>query len=170
MVMIIRESFVDISTLALSHQCLLTSVELELCFILNATGKKGKDDFKKMIGCIKYMIKRIGVKSVNYCLISFKKGKAFQHVSFDANSFFKDDEDLLFRRLDALNPPVNCCPALHDDFDQAAEAFKTKAIRIASKKVKFRDVYSPSVKQSTLRSRNKKPLSWNVKPSWVTRN
>lgn len=142
MVMIIHEKFVDISTLALSHQCLLTSVELELCFILNATGKKGKDDFKKMIGCIKYMIKRVGVKSVNYCLISFKKGKAFQHVRFDDNSIFKDDEDL-FRRLNALNPPVNCCPALHDDFDQAAEAFKTKAIRIASRKVKFRDVYSP---------------------------
>lgn len=142
MVMIIHEKFVDISTLALSHQCLLTSVELELCFILNATGKKGKDDFKKMIGCIKYMIKRVGVKTVNYCLISFKKGKAFQHVRFDDNSIFKDDEDL-FRRLNALNPPVNCCPALHDDFDQAAEAFKTKAIRIASRKVKFRDVYSP---------------------------
>lgn len=142
MVMIIHEKFVDISTLALSHQCLLTSVELELCFILNATGKKGKDDFKKMIGCIKYMIRRVGVKSVNYCLISFKKGKAFQHVRFDDNSIFKDDEDL-FRRLNALNPPVNCCPALHDDFDQAAEAFKTKAIRIASRKVKFRDVYSP---------------------------
>lgn len=140
--MIIHEKFVDISTLALSHQCLLTSVELELCFILNATGKKGKDDFKKMIGCIKYMIKRVGVKTVNYCLISFKKGKAFQHVRFDDNSIFKDDEDL-FRRLNALNPPVNCCPALHDDFDQAAEAFKTKAIRIASRKVKFRDVYSP---------------------------
>ena len=81
------------------------------------------------------MIQRIGVQSANYCLISFKKGKAFEHVKFDANSLFKDDKDLLFKKLDALNPPVNCCPALHDDFDQAAEAFKTEAIRITSKKV-----------------------------------
>lgn len=90
------------------------------------------------------MIQRIGVKSVNYCLISFKKGKAFQHVRFDANSLFKDDKDLLIKKLDALNPPVNCCPALHDDFDQAAKAFKTQAIRITSKKVNVRDVDSHS--------------------------
>lgn len=132
-----KKKRVDISTSTLRHQILLTSVDLELCFILNATGKKGKEDFKKMIGCIKYMIERIGVKSANYCLISFKKGKAFQHVRFDVNSFFKDDKDLLFKRLDALNPPVNCCPALHDDFNQAVEAFKTQAIRITSKKVNF---------------------------------
>jgi len=97
-----------------------------------------------MIGCIKYMIQRIGVKSANYCLISFRKGKAFQHVRFDFNSFFKDDKDLLFKRLDALNPPVNCCPALHDDFEQAVEAFKSQAIRISSKKVNVGYVYCPS--------------------------
>lgn len=88
-----------------------------------------------MIGCIKYLIQRIGVKSANYCLISFRKGKAFQHVRFEFNSFFKDDKDLLFKRLDALNPPVNCSPALHDDFSQAVEAFKTQAIRETSKKI-----------------------------------
>ena len=135
---------VHTSTSTQRHQIILTSAELEVCFILNATGKKGKDDFKKMIGCIKYMIQRIGVKSANYCLISFKKGKAFQHIRFDVNSFFKDDKDVLFKRLDALNPPVNCCPALHDDFDQALEAFKTRAIRITSKKVNVGHVYFPS--------------------------
>jgi len=97
-----------------------------------------------MIGCIKYMIRRIGVKSANYCLISFRKGKAFQHVRFDFNSFFKDDKDLLFKRLDALNPPVNCCTALHDDFEQAVEAFKSQAIRISSKKVNDELIYCPS--------------------------
>ena len=110
-------------------------VDLELCFILNATGKNGKDDFKKMIGCIKYMVQNIGVKSTNYCLISFKKGKAFQHIRFDDNSLFKNDKNRLINKLDALNPPVNCCPALHDDFAQASQAFRNQTIRITSKKV-----------------------------------
>lgn len=114
---------------------IIISADLELCFILNATGKKGKDDFKKMIGCIKYMIRKIGVKSVNYCLISFKKGKAFQYVRFDDNASFKTDKGRLVKKLDVLNPAVNCCPALHDDFQQASEAFKNHVIRITSKKV-----------------------------------
>ena len=103
-----------------------------------------------MIGCIKYLIQRIGVKSANYCLISFRKGKAFQHLRFEFNSFFKDDKDLLFKRLDALNPPVNCSPALHDDFSQAVEAFKTQAIRETSKKVNVGHVYSLSCKAMQL--------------------
>ncbi|KAL9984603.1 hypothetical protein ACROYT_G006916 [Oculina patagonica] len=111
------------------------SKDLELCFILNATGKNGKDNFKKMIGCIKYMIQKIGVKSTNYCLISFKKGKAFQHIRFDDNPLFKNNKDRLINKLDALNPPVNCSPALHDDFAEASQAFKNQAIRITSKKV-----------------------------------
>ena len=134
----------------LAHQILLTFADVELCFILNATGNKGKGDIKKMIGCIKYLIERIGVQSANYCLISFRKGKAFQHIRFEFNSFFKDDKDLLFKRLDALNPPVNCSPALHDDFAQAVEAFNTEAIRETSKKVNVGRVYSPSCKAMQL--------------------
>ena len=148
------EKFVDISTATLEHQILFTFADLELCFILNATGKKGKGDFKKMIGCIKYLIHRIGVKSANYCLISFRKGKTFQHVRFDFNSFFKEDKDLLFKRLDALNPPVNCSPALHDDFAQAVEAFKSHAIRETSKKVNVGHVILQAVKQCNLQSCN----------------
>lgn len=101
----------------------------------------------KMIACIKYIIGRIGVHSVNYCVISFKKGKAFQHVTFDNKvSFlknekgrivFKNDRGHLIRKLDRLNPPVNCCPALHDDFDQALSAFKSDAVRKSSKKVEW---------------------------------
>lgn len=145
---------VDISPATLEHQILFTFADLELCFILNATGKKGKGDFKKMIGCIKYLIHRIGVKSANYCLISFRKGKTFQHVRFDLNSFFKEDKDLLFKRLDALNPPVNCSPALHDDFAQAVEAFKSHAIRETSKKVNVGHVILQAVKQCNLQSCN----------------
>lgn len=118
---------------------ILVSTDVELCFILNATGKKGKDDFKKMIGCVKYMVREIGLRSVNYCLISFKKGKAFQHIRFDEKELYKNDEDRLIKKLNAmaLNPPVNSSPALHDDFDQASEAFKDQAIRIKSKKVQI---------------------------------
>lgn len=118
--------------------------ELGLCFILNATGSKGREDFRKMIDCIKYLIGRIGVVSANYCLISFKKGKAFQHISFNkkisyendkGHVVFPNDRGHLIRKLDSLNAPGNCSPALHDDFEQALNAFKSDAVRNASKKV-----------------------------------
>lgn len=104
---------------------IFVSAAIELCFILNAIGKRGKDDFKKMIDCIRYMVRKIGVRSANYCLITFKKGKAFQHIRFDENELLKSGGELLLKKLDILarNPSVNCSPALHDDFDQASEAF-----------------------------------------------
>lgn len=123
------------------------STDLDLCFILNATGKNGKEDFTKMISCIKYIIGRIGVSSVNYCVISFKKGKAFQHVTFDNKvSFgtergrvvFKNDRGHLIRKLESLNPPKNCSPALHDDLEQAYSAFNSDEVqRRNSKKVEM---------------------------------
>lgn len=124
---------------------------MELCFILNATGNKGKDDFIAMVDCIKYIIGRIGVSSVNYCLISFKKGKAFQHVTFDNKVSFKNnkgrivlqnDRGHLIGKLDSLrkNPPVNCAPALHVDFEQALDAFSGDAVRRGSKKVKQNEI------------------------------
>lgn len=114
------------------------SKAIELCFILNAIGKRGKDDFRKMIDCIRYMVRKIGVRSANYCLITFKKGKAFQHIRFDENELLKNGDELLLKKLDILarNPSVNCSPALHDDFDQASEAFKNQAaLGIKSEKV-----------------------------------
>ena len=99
-----------------------------------------------MIDCIKYLIGEIGVVSANYCLISFKKGKAFQHISFNKKMSYENDEGHvvfpndkghLIRKLDSLNAPGNCSPALHDDFEQALNAFKSDAVRNASKKVRF---------------------------------
>lgn len=124
--------------------------ELDLCFILNATGKRGKEDLSKMIDCIKYIISQIGVSSTNYCVVSLKRGKSFQYIKFDNSEstyindqegrgrlVFKNVRDNLIRKLDALNPPLNCCPALHDDFQQAEEAFKSDGVRKTSKKVEY---------------------------------
>lgn len=119
---------------------IFVSAAIELCFILNAIGKRGKDDFRKMIDCIRYMVRKIGVRSAKYCLITFKKGKAFQHIRFDENELLKNGDELLLKKLDILprNPSVNCSPALHDDFDQASEAFKNQAaLGIKSEKVVF---------------------------------
>lgn len=119
---------------------IFVSAAIELCFILNAIGKRGKDDFRKMIDCIRYMVRKIGVRSANYCLITFKKGKAFQHIRFDENELLKNGDGLLLKKLDILarNPSVNCSPALHDDFDQASEAFENQAaLGIKSEKVVF---------------------------------
>lgn len=119
---------------------IFVSAAIELCFILNAIGKRGKDDFKKMIDCIRYMVRKIGVTSANYCLITFKKGKAFQHIRFDEKELLKNGDELLLKKLDILarNPSVNCSPALHDDFDQASEAFENQAaLGIKSEKVYF---------------------------------
>ena len=123
---------------------------LDLCFILNATGKRGKEDLSKMIDCIKYIISQIGVSSTNYCVVSLKRGKSFQYIKFDNSEstyindqegrgrlVFKNVRGNLIRKLDALNPPLNCCPALHDDFEQAEEAFKSDAVRLTSKKVEY---------------------------------
>lgn len=91
-----------------------------------------------MIDCIRHMVRKIGVRSANYCLISSKEGKAFQHIRFDENGSFQNGDELLLGKLDALaqNPSVNSKPALHDDFDQALEAFKNQgALRERSKKV-----------------------------------
>jgi len=100
-----------------------------------------------MISCIKYIIRRIGVSSVNYCVISFKRGKAFQHVTFDNNAsfetergrvVFKNDRGHLIRKLNSLNPPEHCSPALQDDFEQAYTAFKSDTVqRRNSKKVEI---------------------------------
>ncbi|XP_015764478.1 PREDICTED: uncharacterized protein LOC107343426 [Acropora digitifera] len=77
-------------------------------------------------------------------LLSFKKGKAFQHVAFNKKVTYKNDEDRvvfqndtnhLIRKLDSLNVSGNCTPALHDDFEQALKAFKHDAPRNSSKKV-----------------------------------
>ena len=123
---------------------------LDLCFILNATGKRGKEDLSKMIDCIKYIISQIGFSSTNYCVVSLKTGKSFQYIKFNNGEStyindeegrgrlgFKNDRGNLIRKLDALNPPLNCCPALHDDFEQAEEAFKSDAVRLTSKKVEY---------------------------------
>ncbi|XP_044173143.1 uncharacterized protein LOC114958471 [Acropora millepora] len=122
----------------------LKTKELDLCFIMNATGKKAQEDFAKIKECIKVLIRRIGVSSTNYCIISFKKGKAFQHVAFNKKVTYKNDEgrvvfqndtNHLIRKLDSLNVSRNCTPALHDDFEQALKAFEHDAPRNSSKKV-----------------------------------
>lgn len=129
----------------------INAAELDLCFIMNATGKKAQEDFAKIKECIKVLIRRIGVSSTNYCIISFKKGKAFQHVAFNKKVTYKNDEDRvvfqndtnhLIRKLDSLNVSGNCTPALHDDFEQALKAFKHDAPRNSSKKVTNKEKYS----------------------------
>ena len=129
----------------------INAAELDLCFILNATGKEAKEDFAKIKECIKVLIRKIGVSSTNYCIISFKKGKAFQHVAFNKKVTYKNDEggvvfqndaSQLIRKLDSLNVSGNCTPALHDDFEQALNAFKHDATRNSSKKVTNKQTYS----------------------------
>lgn len=118
---------------------------------MNATGNKAKEDFAKIIECIKVLTGRIGVSSTNYCIISFKKGKAFQHVAFSRKVTYKNDEGRvvfqndrrqLIKKLDSLNVSGNCTPALHDDFEQALNAFKHGAVRDSSKKVRNKETYS----------------------------
>lgn len=123
-----------------------TATVVDLCFILNATGDKGTPDFKKMIECIKYIVGRIGVSSVNYCIISFNEGKSFQHITFGNKVGFENDRgkgDIVFhndsghfiRTLDNLEPPESCSPALHEDLEEALRAFSDSSAREASKKV-----------------------------------
>ena len=103
-----------------------------------------------MIGCIKYIISQISVSSTNYCVISLKRGEAFQYIKFDNSEstytndqegrghlVFKNDRGNLIGKLDALNPPLNYRPALHDHFELAKKAFESDAVRLTSKKVEY---------------------------------
>ena len=91
-----------------------------LCFILNTTGKDGDRTFDLMKECIGQVVRKCGIDSVSYCVVSSHYGEPLQHVRFDKK--FATEEELV-REIAAIERQSNRLTTLDDDLHEALEAF-----------------------------------------------
>ena len=91
-----------------------------LCFILYTTGKDGDRTFDLMKECIGQVVRKCGIDSVKYCVVSSNYGEPLQHVRFDKK--FATEEELV-RKIAAIKRQSNRLTRLDNDLHEAFEAF-----------------------------------------------
>ena len=96
------------------------SVDFMLCFILNTTGEDGDRAFDLMKECIGQVVRRCGIDSVNYCVVSSNHGVPLQHVRFD--KIFETEEELV-KEISAIERQSDRLTTLDQDLHETLEAF-----------------------------------------------
>lgn len=92
-----------------------------LCFILNTTGEDGDRVFNLMKECMGEVVRKCGIDSVNYCVVSSKNhGDPTQHVRFDEK--FATEEELV-KKISAIERQSERLTKLDDDLHEALGAF-----------------------------------------------
>ena len=91
-----------------------------LCFILNTTGEDGDRAFDLIKECIGQVVRKCGIDSVKYCVVSSNHGEPHQHVSFDKK--FRTEEELV-EEISAIERQSKRLTTLDDDLHKALEAF-----------------------------------------------
>lgn len=97
------------------------------------TGDTGEKTFDLMKNCITQVIRKCGIESVNYCVVSDRNGQAFQYVSFESHF---DTEEALMKEILGIGRQRKLS-TLDDDLHEALTAFPapnaTKSVRFISK-------------------------------------
>ena len=108
-----------------------------LCFILNTTGEDGDRAFDLMKECIGQVVRKCGIDSVSYCVVSSSNhGEPLQHVRFD--KIFETGEELV-KEISAIERQSKRLTTLDDDLHEALEAFSEPN---ASKRVCADDLWN----------------------------